>query len=217
MHDDFDSIRILEEIMLKLRGLALERAVPVSDIVHEALGEYLLTRTNDVNLFDVIHSIENAMNRADQFMTSFDPEGLAIFIKSPIRYIYRPELKYEIRVVRDNKVSIGTLGVVLRSHDMDTIKHFSGFINLWIELERKYLLRNRAEQITYVTDTGYFCRQIYYPETAEQRDGQSIGDAISRYIYVFDELLKQYFNHRSGGYGIEKLYLSRLKDGKLTI
>ena len=217
MEKNSDSIQILQEIMLELRGLALERAASVSDIVHEALGEYLLSRTNGVNLFDVIHSIENAMNKSDQFVTNSDPAGLAIFIKSPIHYVYRPEIKYEVRIVRNGKVSIGKLGVALRSHDMETIQLFSGFVSLWIELERKYLLGNRAEQIAYITDAGYFGRQIYYPETDEHSDGQSIGDAISSYIRVFDELLKHYVNYRDNGHEIEKLYRAQLNDGKLTI
>jgi hypothetical protein len=219
MNDDFDSIQILQEMMLELRGLALKRAVPISDIVHEALGEYLLARTNGVNLFDIIYSIENEMRRAEvgQFMTNADPSGLAIFIKSPIRYVYRPELKYEVRIIQNNKVSVGKLGVVLRSQDMDMIELLSGFVCLWIELERIYLLRNRVEQIMYLTDAGYFGRQIYYPDMVEQGNSQSIGDAISNYIRAFDELLKHYLNHGAGSKEIEKLYLAKLNDGKLTI
>ena len=218
MNEDFDSIRILQEIMLELRGLAREREVSVSEIVHEALDEYLFARTGGVNLFDIIHSIENDMRRAEagHFVTSPDPSGLAIFIKSPIRYVYRPEIRYEVRVVRSGKAFFGKLSVVLRSHDMDTLRGFSEFAALWIELERKYLPRNRAEQIIYTTDAGYFGRQISYG-AARQGDGKSIGDAISGYIRVFDELLKYYFNHRGNAEEIEKIYLARLNDGKLAI
>ncbi|MCL2391255.1 MAG: hypothetical protein FWC66_01440 [Oscillospiraceae bacterium] len=215
MKDDLDSIRIVEEIMFELRGLARTRAVSVSDIVHEALGEYLITHTNAVNLFDVIHSIEHTMNRAERFVTITDPSGLVIFIKSPIRYLYRPELKYEVKIVRNNEVSVGKLNIIIRSHDIETIIGFSDFVNLWIDLECKYL-QSRAEQITYETESGYFGRQIFYPEGGGQRNGQAVGDAISDYICVFDELLKYYFTHRNGR-DIEKLFFDRLRDGKLTI
>jgi hypothetical protein len=219
MSDDFDSIRIFRDMMLELRGLALERAVTVSDIVHEALGEYLLARTNSINYFDVIHGIENELRRAedDQFVTNVDPAGLAIFIKSPIRHVYRPELRYEFRAVRNDMTSVGKLGVVLRSHDMDMIRQFSAFVGLWTELEGKYLPRTRTGQITYIIDAGYFGRQIYLPETAEQNDGQTIGDAISSYIRIFDDLLKRFISRHGGSKEIETLYLAGLNDGKLTI
>jgi hypothetical protein len=215
MDEEFDSIRILEEMMCALRVFALEREVSVTDIVHEALGEYLLARAPGVNLFDVIHSIESAMGREGRFVTDADPGGLAIYIKSPIRYVYRPELKYEVRVVRDGRASFGALGVVLRSHDMEALRHFSGFTDLWIELESKYLAYNRTEQLTYVTDAGYFRRQIYRP-ASRHSDGQSIGEAVSDYIYVFDELLKYFFNLGSRQ-EVGRLYLARLSDGKLSI
>lgn len=216
MNEDFDSIRILEKMMLELHGLALEREVTVSDIVHEALDEYLYAHTNSINLFDVIHSIENAMNPADRFVTSADPASLVIFIKSPIRYVYRPELKYEVRIMRNDRVSVGKLSVALRTHDMETIKRFSDFIALWIALERKYITRSRAERIAYMTDDGYFCRQIFYPEASAHSDARTIGDAISSYIHVFDELLKYCINQRNAQM-IEQIYLDRLRTGKLTI
>jgi len=215
MNDDFDRIQILEETMFELRRLAQKRTVSVSDIVDEALGEYLLRCANGLNLFDVIYSIESAMKRADQFVTNADPASLAIFIKSPIRYLYRPEIKYEVRIMRNDEASVGKLSVILRSHEMETLRLFSGFISLWIELEGKYLLQNR--QISHVTDAGYFGRQIYYPKAVKHSDGQTIGDAISNYIRVFDELLKYYFKQRGSEQAVEKLYLERLNDKKLSI
>ncbi|MCL1952660.1 MAG: hypothetical protein FWF60_07520 [Oscillospiraceae bacterium] len=217
MNEELDGI--LEEMMRALRGLALEREMSVPDIVREALGEYLLARAPGVNLFDVIHGIESAMRREGRFVTDADPAGLAIRIKSPIRYVYRPELKYEVRAVRngragDGKAAFGTLGVALRTHDIEMLRRFAGFTGLWIELEREYLAP--AGQITYVTDAGYFGRQIFRPETARRGDGPSVGEAISNYICVFDELLKDYFNHRDSR-ELEQRYLARLAEGKLTI
>ena len=210
MNEELNSIRILEEMMLALRGLALEREVSVSDIVHEALGEYLFARAPGVNLFDVIHSIDSAMRGEGQFVTDADPAGLAIFIKSPIRYVYRPELKYEVHVAREG----WAFSAALRTHNLDTLQRFAGFTGLWIELERKYL--PPKQQVVYRTEAGYFSRQLSRPETARRGDGPSVGDAISSYIRVFDELLKFYFR-QGGGQALEQLYLARRGEGKLSI
>jgi len=215
MNDDFNLIRISDEMRAQLRGLAQQRAVSVSDIMQEALGEYLKTRETGINYVDVIQSIESALRGAGQFATSADPSGLVLFIKSPLRRVHRPELKYEVRIRHGDRSSVGRLNVVLRSHDMETIRSFAAFVDHWMALERNYLARNQTGQIVYWTDTDYFGRQIFCPTAGDGE--QLIGEAISNYIHVFDELLKYYFANWSYGQSIEPLYLARLKAGKLTI
>ena len=215
MNDDFNFIRISEETQAQFRRLAQQRAVPVSDIVQEAMSEYLQTRETGANYINVIQNIESALREAGQFATSADPSGLVLFIKSPLRRVHRPELKYEVRIRHGDRSSVGRFNVVLRSHDMETIRSFTEFVNLWIELERNYLTRNQAGQAIYWTDADYFGRQIFWPMTEDGE--QLVGEAISNYIYVFDELLKYHFANWSYGQSIEPLYLARLAAGKLTI
>lgn len=203
--------------MLQLRGLARERAMSVSDIVQEALGEYLYTRATGVNFFDVIHSIENTLNGVGQFVTNADPSGLVLFIKSPLRHVHRPELKYEVRIVQGGKASVGMLNVILRSHEMGTLRGFTEFVDVWMNLEHRYLARSQNGEVLYQTDTGYFGRQIYRPEAAKHSAGQFIGEAISSYVHVFDKLIKHYFNHRGDSQTLEQLYSAHLQAGKLTI
>ena len=215
--NDYLNLRILEETMRQLRGLAHDRAISVSDIVQEALGEYLYSRNTGVNVFDVIRSIENTLHGLSQFVTNADPSGRVLFIKSPLRHVHRPELKYEVRIVRNNKVSVGMLNVILRSHDMETIRRFAAFVNLWIELECRYLARCQEGQVQYRTDAGYFGREIHRPRTTDRNGGPNIGEAIGSYIRVFDELLKYHYNRMYDGQTLEQLYFTRLQDGKIII
>ena len=214
MDDDFD-IRILEEMMSQIRGLANHRAISVTDIVHEAIGEYLYNRATGINFIDVIRGIENAFSGLEQFVTSADPSGLALFIKSPIRYVHRPELKYEVRTIQGGGDSVGILNVILRSQSMETLRVFADFTGMWMELEQKYLARGR--QISHMADIGYYNRRIYRPEAAARVGEQQIGEAIGNYINVFDELLKHSFHRRLSGQELERIYLARLKAGMLTI
>jgi len=213
MNDDFANIRILEETRLQLRKLARERAISLSDIVQEALGEYVYARGD--NYHNVIYNIENALNGTGQFVTNADPSGLILFIKSSLRYVHRPEIKYEVRIVQDDRTAVGRFNVVLRSQNIETIRNFAAFTRIWMELERRYL--GRAGQLMYRTDTDYFGRHIYWPMAMEPISGQHIGEAISSYIHVFDELLKHHFSPLGDAQTLEQLYLVRLKDGKLII
>jgi len=215
MNDDFDRIWISEDMRAQLRRLAQQRALSVSDIVQDALGEYLVTREAGVNLYNIIHSIEQSLCGAQQFTTCADLSDLVLFIKSPLRRVYRPELKYEVRIARGDQASVGRLNVLLRSHDMETLRGFAAFVGRWMELERNYLARSQNRQVIYWTDADYFGRQIYC--SVKEGSEQLIGEAISNYIHVFDELLKHHFSNWNDGQTLEPLYLARLKSGKLTI
>ena len=216
MDENDNSVIILEEMMRKLRRLALEKNVPVYDVIHEALGNFLSFHDTGFNLYDILGSIESGMTVPGHFITNVDLGNYAVSIKSPVRYIHRPELKYQIVITQNDSISIGKMSVSLRSQDIYTLQRFSEFISLWMGLETKYI--DSGGKITYKTDTGRFERNVYLPAYAGQVSGQAIGAAISDYVHVFDELLKIYFHHSKGRLReIEKLYRGYKLNGKLKI
>jgi len=217
MNDDFDGILILEETKLQLRNLAQERKVPMSELIHEALGEYLLARTMGENIFDMLHCIESTLSSDGRYTICADPESLVVIAKSPLRYVHRPEIKYEIRIQRNEGDSVGRLNVILRTHNIEMIRFFAEFVNKWIELEQKYLMKTQRGKIMYKTDSGYFARQIKRPIAAERGESRIVGEAISNYVDAFDKLLKHYYEHWDTPNAIEALYILWLEDGKLTI
>ena len=198
-----------------------DREVPVNDLIDQALGDFLSFQETGINLFDIINSIENHLSSAKHFITDADLYNYAISVKSPIRYVYRPELKYRITISQNDRVSIGKMSVALRTGDINTLRCFMAFINIWISLEEKYI--SPRERIEYVSDAGYFERKVYLPANARQTDtvwqsGQAIGAAISDYISAFDQLLKHYFSRpESSGPEIERIYRDLVQDGKLRI
>lgn len=216
MNENDNNIRILGEMMRRLQRLALEKDTSVQDIVHEALNGFLLFHETGIDLYNILGGIESGMNVPGHFVTNVDRYNYAVSIKSPIRHIHRPELKYQIVIAQNDTVSIGKMSVILRSHDIYTLQCFSEFVDLWIKLETKYI--KSVERIAYGTDVGYFERKVYLPMSEQQVSGQIIGAAISDYIHVFDELLKQYFQHPKGCTAeIEKSYRSHVANGRLKI
>jgi len=209
-------IRIIEEMMCKLCRAALERETSVSDIVHEALTNSIFFQETGVNFFDVINSIEKNLNETEYFITNVDLYNYAVFVKSPLRYVHRPELKYEIKITQNDHAVGGRMSVSLRSQDLNTAKCFSAFLSLWIDLETTYFSARPGERIEYITDIGYFSRKMYMP--ADHKDSRVIGAAISDYVRVYDELFKYYYYHPNDGRReIEKIYRSYVQNGKLKI
>jgi len=222
MNGNNHMIRVLDSMMRRLQVMSNERDVPVNDLIDQALGDFLSFHETGINLFDIINSIENHLTSAKHFVTDVDLYNYAISVKSPIRYVYRPELKYQINVSQIDRISIGKMSVALRTNDMNTLRCFMAFINLWINLEEKYI--SPRERIEYISDVGYFERKVYLPAndwqtvSVRQISGQVIGEAISDYISAFDQLLKNYFTRTEiSGSEIEKMYRDLVQNGKLRI
>jgi len=241
--DENDSMReSLGEMMGELQRIAFERDSAVSDVISEAVGEFLYSRKIGTKIFDVLNSIEQNMSGIRHFAVNTDLGRHIISIKSPLRYTYRPELKYEVRISLDSRRTVGQMTVRLRTHDINTLKSFAEFLNFWIELETKYIALKVGQQIAYTVDTGYFSRAISillhdssvhftgqgtgeatdnYGQTTESAIGdygQAAGSAIGDYIQVFDELFKYSYSHPGSNWNeIEKIYISYLKSGKVKI
>jgi len=216
MNGNNHMIRVLDSVMRRLQVMSNEKDVPVDDLINQALGDFLSFHETGVNLFDIINSIENHLASAKHFVTDVDLYNYAISVKSPIRYVYRPELKYQITVSQSDSISIGKMSVALRTNDIDTSRRFMAFVNLWIGLEEKYI--SSREQIEYISYAGYFGRKVYLPASDRHISGQAIGEAISDYISAFDQLLKYYFARTEiSGLEIEKLYRDLARNGKLRI
>jgi len=202
--------------MLKLRRLALEREASVHDIVNEALDSFLNFHETGVNLLDVMRGIERSLARTEYFITNVDPHNYAVSVKSPIRYVYRPELKYLIAMARDGGASVVKISASLRTHDISALRRFSAFTELWVTLEARYI--KPREQVGYVSDAGYFERKSRLSAYERLSRAQDYGAALSGYITIFDELFKRFYSRPAGGAAeIEKLFRDRAMSGDLQI
>jgi len=221
LNGDENNIRILEEMMFKVRRLARERDASVHDIVNEALDGFLGFHDTGVNLFDVVHSIERILSGTEYFNINVDLQNFAVIVKSPIRYVYRPEIKYRIAIAQ-NGGSGGTgasavkINAALRTHDIDALRCFSAFSDIWIALEARYM--NPRAQAEYICDAGYFERKAYIPARGRFGGAQEIGSAISSYLTVFDKLFKYcYYHPADAGAEIERMYREHVRNGDLKI
>ena len=212
--DENRNIIIIRELMDEMRRVSVERDISVSDIVHEAIREFLYYRNTGANLFDIINGIEKSINKTGHFTVNSDLNNFAVSIKSPLRYIYRPELKYEIKIIRSGEKTAGKINVNLRSRDIDTLNSFSDFVGLWIKLENKYSSKKKIGNTEYIIDVGYFGRNIKLPSAGES---ENAGVCVSDYINAFDELYKYYFTHPNSYREIENIYAGYAEAGKFKI
>jgi len=216
MNDDFE-FRLVEETSINYFDATKVNRHDAANVNYLDVSGINYLDASYFNYLDVIHGIENTLGGLGLFVADAGQSGYVLYIKSSIRYVHRPELKYEIRILREDKTPVGMINVILRSHDIGANRTFAEFVKIWINLERRYLTHNQGEQIVYRTDVGYFGRRIYRPRTADRGGGRYLGEAISSYIRAFDELLKYYISRGNDDYALERLYYARLKDGRLTI
>lgn len=212
------NIIIPDEMYILLENIAKQNDLTLSDVICDALGQYLSRRASGDFDSSVLYAIENNLKKQGTYLTSCDPIMLRVVVKSPIRYVHRPELKYEVHFKEGQKGAIGWLNINLRSYDIDMIRAFFEFSEHWRALEGKYA--NTIKDVgsgAYTSEEQAFSRRIYKPYTTAEEAVPDMAMAISDYINVFDELLKQYFTKRRSISSIEQTYLIFLADGRLII
>lgn len=214
MNGNEDIYRIFDEMAYELRMMAAERNAAVSDIVREALNEFMRFKNAGLNYNEIIRAVEKNMSEPERYFVSVSQDGYAVSVKSPLRYTRRPELKYEARIKHTGAVSECKISASLRSIDVDTLRVFSVFTDMWIELETRYL--TGCGRIAYISDAGYFARSSRIPDGVRSAGSESAGAAISDYIRAFDEMFKSLWRP-GGAQSVEKTYADYIKSGKLRI
>jgi len=214
---DDEGVEILGDMMRELKRLAREGDSSVSDVVNEALRDFLSFRGGGVNYYDIISAIERGLNETGLFAASASAGDYAVRVKSYIRYRRRPELKYEVRIDRRGAAPVCKISASLRSDDVDILRCFTEFTALWAELEREYARSGAARRIEHITETGYFARSASLPGHVSASGSAAAGAAVSDFVHAFDELLKGFRLSGRDARLTERQYVEYVKAGKLRI
>lgn len=70
-----------------------------------------------------------------RFQTLNQPSDAMMSIKSPLRYKYKPTIRYSIELSRDFHGKVGRLKVSFRTQSTQLISMLDSFFKLWARLE----------------------------------------------------------------------------------
>ena len=91
----------------------------------------------------------------NHFQIQGQSSNAMLFIKSPLRYKYKPTIRYRIELLKEIKNDVfGYLCVSFRTQNSDLINFLGHFFNLWYSLEKKHINKYFPEGVEYAYKEG---------------------------------------------------------------
>ena len=99
----------------------------------------------------------------EQFQMQFMPSDSMLSIRSPLRYKYKPTIRYSVELYRNPGPYAGRLKVQFRTQNLQLIRLLQSFFEFWISsLEGKYLPGRIHDSIRYELNDGRFSRELLF-------------------------------------------------------
>lgn len=186
------SVILTDEIVYEIDRLALRENTNRSNLINQILAEYVSYTTPEMRINSIFKTIENIINESTYLVPQVLPQKSTMSLKGNLDYRYRPTIKYDVelfKTVEDN--SIGRLSVIFRTQSPALLNEINEFFKLWCYLESNVFKKN----VTYTLSEGKFTRSITLNPN-KTYSAEEIAHAISSYIRLFDECMKNYLSSR---------------------
>ena len=174
--------------------------------------------TPEKRMREIFSRIEQLMDSRFQLLDQ--PSDAMMSIKSPLRYKYKPTIRYSIELSRDFHGKVGRLKVSFRTQSAQLISMLDGFFRLWAKLEDKYLADLFTNGVPYEISEGRFLRDFYSPSQSELSD-DDIASAIGVYIQCMDSCIQLYFDNadepEKAAREVSAVYTGYLKKGVVIL
>ena len=206
------SLILMDDVVREVDALAKQQNTNRSNLINQILAEYVSLVTPEKRINNIFTYIESLLGK-NTFNSFIEPHERTMSVKSSLDFKYRPTIRYEVELYRTSDQTIGQLKIVFRTQSGDLLLRLSDFFELWARMEQIYLGEYfRKNPVKYSFDNGKFVRTFCVP-VGKEYDAEEIARAISDYIKVFDEIIKNYL---SGAYDsvteIENRYLRYLNE-----
>lgn len=217
MKKNMYSLMLSEEVVRAVDALAAKQGTNRSNLVNQILAEHLSLVTPEKHVRNVFDIIEQLMGRQD-FLLFSQPNDLTMSIKSSLRYHYRPTIRYEVEMYRAPGRTFGQLKISYRTTSAELLVDLTRFFKIWMRLEEIYVTQFFDDgAISYSLENGRFCRTFALPHDRQYSEEQ-LANAISGYIALFDEMLKDYLDGKYASLtDMENRYVAYLNGGAQII
>ena len=206
------SLSLMDSVVAEIDRLAARQGTSRSNLVNQILADYASMMTPEKRIDSIFRRIETLAQQGD-LIPYFTPNQRTMSHKSSLEYKYRPTIRYELQLYRVPEGAIGELSVVFRTQSQALLSEIDAFLRLWVRLENLYVskLHNKAP-VHYELHGNRFTRSLSLPENRDYSDEQ-LGEAISDYVGMFDDLFKGYITGRYPPAELENRYIAYLNGG----
>ncbi|SFC22280.1 hypothetical protein [Ruminococcus albus] len=196
MNKSVYSLVLADEVVEAIDRMAYSMNTSRSNLINQILAERVSLMTPEMRMRQIFSEIEQLMD--PRFLFIDQPSDSMIAIKSPVRYKYKPTLRYSLELSRDMQGKVGRLKVSFRTKSEQLTAAANGFFELWLKLENKYLRKVFPDGVPAQTENGRYTRDLYSP-IAEHLSDKEIAGAVAGYIRLMDSCIQTYFDGLTEG------------------
>lgn len=181
------SLVLSEDVVDAVDRMAYARGTSRSNLINQLLAEAVGYVTPERRMAEILQTLSQQMTGLFQLQEQA-ADGM-LTIRSPLRYRYKPTIRYRVELYRQPEHALGVLHASFRTQNKALIADAEEFFRLWAEAECRNGLCNPED--CKVAD-GCWERRFAI-RAGKEATNQEIGAAIGQYIKRADAALKAYF------------------------
>ena len=180
------SLVLMDDVVEQVDRLAYQMHTNRSNMINQILAEYCSMLTPEKRMRSTLEQLMDLLGQGG-FQPLVQPSATMLTVRSALNFKYNPSVRYRVELFRSERPEFGQLQVQLRTQNRELLYYLEQFEHIWAALEQKYLKAPR-----YSIENGRYLRNLRFNQTFE---GQPtlMGEAIGRYVNIFDRALKIYF------------------------
>lgn len=203
------SLVLMDEVVRAIDDMAYQMNTSRSNLINQILAEHVSFITPEQRMKDIFDCVRTMMD--SHFQIQGQASDAMLSIRSPLRFKYKPTIRYRVELLREMKGStFGFLSVSFRTQSVQLINALDSFFRLWHAMENKYIGKYFENGIEYEYSEGKFIRRLKLAESTDRIDSDRLGKALGEYILLVDSEIKIFFENiefpKSAVIKMEKLY-----------
>lgn len=181
------SLVLSDDVVDAVDRLAYARGTSRSNLINQILADAVGYVTPERRMSEILSTLAAQMTGLYQLQAQTG-DGM-LTIRSPLRYRYKPTIRYRVELYRQTGQAIGVLHASFRTQSKPLIADAEAFFRCWAAHETAAGICTPDD---YRIADGCLDRRFSL-RAGQDADAQAIGEAISRYIKRMDTALKAYF------------------------
>ena len=181
------SLVLSEDVVEAVDRMAYARGTSRSNLINQLLAEAVGYVTPERRMADILQTLSQQMTGLFQLQNQAT-DGM-LTIRSPLRYRYKPTIRYRVELYRQPEQALGVLHASFRTQSRALIDDADAFFRYWAAQE---VAHGICTDDDFRIEDGCWDRRFRIA-AGENTASQAIGTAIGQYIKQVDAALKAYF------------------------
>lgn len=201
------SIVLMDEVIDKIDKLAYANGTSRSNMINQILAEAVSFTTPEKRMNDTFDEIFRLFGEIDNFRLDRQPSESMMSVKSPLRYKYKPTIKYSLELFRNIYPILGEIKIYTRTQNAELIYYLTNFFHIWSIIEKKY-----NNNLSCEIENGRYTKKLILQRENPDITNNQVAKSISDYINTTDKAMKTFFEDTENTKQMEQIYIEYLKN-----